>query len=266
MQKKVIISFYVIVFSMCVSAQVKINSNGSVNVSKDLLVNGVTSGKLTNPKDVTTLPSTNFVDVPENKLIDIIPFLFKANPADGERPNTLTNPIIPIVQKNHYGFLVSNVESVYPEIIETDVSGHKCINYTELIPIMVQAINDLTIRVENLEAELGYNNGTTINPMKSPSNINNIDNVIQQTDVILYQNTPNPFDKRTKIQFSLPEKENNAYIYIFDMQGVLKKQVQADVKNGYVIIEASELEPGMYLYSLICNGLEIATKRMIVSK
>lgn len=50
------------------------------------------------------------------------------------------------------------------------------------------------------------------------------------------------------------------------MQGILKKQLRADAGIGYITIEASEFEAGMYLYSLVVNGKEVATKRMILSK
>ena len=36
--------------------------------------------------------------------------------------------------------------------------------------------------------------------------------------------------------------------------------------EGSVTIQGNELEAGMYIYSLLANGEEIATKRMILTK
>jgi len=36
--------------------------------------------------------------------------------------------------------------------------------------------------------------------------------------------------------------------------------------NGSVIISASELQPGMYIYTLAVNGQEVDSKRMIITE
>ena len=82
----------------------------------------------------------------------------------------------------------------------------------------------------------------------------------------LYQNTPNPFTERTEIRFTLPDDAQNAYIYIFDMQGKMLRQIPVDASMQSVTINGYELSAGIYLYSLAVNGQEIDTKRMILSK
>jgi hypothetical protein len=87
-----------------------------------------------------------------------------------------------------------------------------------------------------------------------------------ETAAVLYQNTPNPFTAQTEIRFSLPETAKNAYIYIFDMTGKMQKQVPVDASMQSITINGYELQAGIYLYSLVVNGQEIDTKRMILSK
>ena len=82
----------------------------------------------------------------------------------------------------------------------------------------------------------------------------------------LYQNTPNPFTERTTIRFTLPDDVQNAYIYVFDMQGKMLKQIPIDTSMQSVTINGYELQAGMYIYSLVVNNKEIDTKRMILSK
>ena len=59
----------------------------------------------------------------------------------------------------------------------------------------------------------------------------------------------------------------NASLYIYNMNGLQIKHIQITQKGkGSISINASELRPGMYLYTLIVDGIEIDTKRMILTE
>jgi hypothetical protein len=60
---------------------------------------------------------------------------------------------------------------------------------------------------------------------------------------------------------------NKASIMVFDMQGSLLKTYNSlSTGNGSLVIYGSELKPGMYMYSLIANGKEADTKKMILTE
>jgi hypothetical protein len=46
----------------------------------------------------------------------------------------------------------------------------------------------------------------------------------------------------------------------------MQKQVPVDASMQSITINGYELQAGIYLYSLVVNGQEIDTKRMILSK
>lgn len=50
------------------------------------------------------------------------------------------------------GLLAQEVEQVLPNVVLTDPDGNKLINYTAIIPVMIQAIKDLKAEVETLKA------------------------------------------------------------------------------------------------------------------
>jgi hypothetical protein len=50
------------------------------------------------------------------------------------------------------------------------------------------------------------------------------------------------------------------------MQGALIKQIPVNVHQSNITVNATELAAGMYLYSLIIDGKEVDTKRMILTK
>ncbi len=83
---------------------------------------------------------------------------------------------------------------------------------------------------------------------------------------ILYQNSPNPFQNQTVIHFKLSEEARDASICIFDMQGKMLKTLPVTNGEESVIVNSSEFGDGLYLYSLIVNGQEVDTKKMVISK
>lgn len=166
---------------------------------------------------------------------------------------------------NHFG-LTTYEASTIPELMLTDATQRSYINYTEIIPLLVAAVQDLDERVERLDSTFAFassypmENGETDDismPRLAAHNMN---------DCILYQNNPNPFTENTVIKYTVPEDAGDAWLYVFDMQGAMLKQLRLDTKTDRIILLGGDLKPGMYLYSLIVNGREIDTKRMILSK
>ena len=64
----------------------------------------------------------------------------------------------------------------------------------------------------------------------------------------------------------MPDDAQNAYIYIFDMTGKMLRQIPVDSSMQSVAVNGYELSAGIYLYSLVINGQEIDTKKMIITK
>ena len=89
---------------------------------------------------------------------------------------------------------------------------------------------------------------------------------IQASGNVLYQNSPNPFKEQTVIRFSLADNAQNTAICIFDMTGKMLKKLPVSLGDTSVSINGWELGEGMFLYTLIVNGREIDTKRMIITK
>ena len=55
---------------------------------------------------------------------------------------------------NEYGMPAQEVEKVLLELVITDSEGKKLINYTELIPMLVNAVQNLSSEVEKLKAKV----------------------------------------------------------------------------------------------------------------
>ena len=173
-----------------------------------------------------------------------------------------------IQEKQHYALSPDELERVFPNLVYTDKNGGKAINYVEMVPLLVQCINELNARLSAIDGDgVGAGVGGDLqSPVSARSQTAAIDATVSKTHATLYQNTPNPFTAQTEIRFSLPDNAPQAYIYIFDMTGKMQKQIPVDPSQQSVTINGYELEAGIYLYSLVVGGQEIDTKRMILSK
>lgn len=271
----VIIALFSIIVSS--SAQVKVYQNGKVTMSKDLIVAGKSAVKLSNSHDLTetalnTSSPTNSISLLQPYRIQSLQVVPMGLEGDAMEINSMTPGMIGDLEtmQDHYGFNINEFRLVYPELVNYDTNNQPYINYTELIPILVQSIKELTIRVNQLE-NVGLlppigDDPIMLHAPRQNDATTDIADAKTNNDSRLYQNTPNPFNERTIIRYDIPQSANNAYLCIYDMQGTLKKQIIADVFVGQATIEAGELPAGMYLYTLFVDNREVATRRMILSK
>ena len=169
----------------------------------------------------------------------------------------------------HFGFIAQEVKEIYPELVHTDNNGYMYIDYIGMIPLLVNAIGELNAQVEELRAENSELNQAVINAQQPSDDSDNQTSQIADDFLrnALYQNNPNPFSTSTNIAMSLRSDVAQAVVYIFDMQGNMLRSIPVnDRGNVSVTIEGGDLNAGMYIYSLIADGKEIASKRMILTK
>lgn len=162
-----------------------------------------------------------------------------------------------------YGFLAQNVKDVFPQLVHTDNSGYMYVDYIGLIPILVQSINELRAKVEELRAEKNECNAPILAALQAGQDEMEASLVTAK----LYQNTPNPWSSETVIRYNLPQNVGKADIYIYDMQGTQLKCISAQGRGeNKVTITARDLKAGMYLYALVADSKLIDSKKMILTE
>jgi len=55
--------------------------------------------------------------------------------------------------RRQIGFIAQDVENIMPELVKTDKNGNKAISYSKLTPIIVKAIQEQNLEIENLKKE-----------------------------------------------------------------------------------------------------------------
>lgn len=181
---------------------------------------------------------------------------------------------------NQYGFIAQELEEVIPELViegtnpaQFDNNGKKIgdevkfksVEYVQLIPVLTAGIQEQQAIIESQNARIEKLEEQVQKLLASTTSVSTATDIVSGAE--LYQNIPNPFKGYTTIGYRLPDNTTNARIVVLDMTGKQIKSVQLDCCDntaGEVNIEAYDLSSGMYLYSLMVNGAEVVTKRMVI--
>ncbi len=85
----------------------------------------------------------------------------------------------------------------------------------------------------------------------------------------LKQNYPNPFNPVTTIEFNIP-KASNVFLKVYDLSG---REYSTDINNlnlnpgnFKLNFNGSDFSSGVYFYSLVVNGANVSTKKMMLIK
>ena len=196
--------------------------------------------------------------------MDVVSYNYKERKIEKEQDNTENSALREFNQKQaeicHYGLLAQELQKIYPNLVYEGQDGYLGINYVELVPVLIRSIQELKQELDEFRV---YNDNGTIKLSRNAAT--SVASTIA-TGNKLYQNTPNPFKEKTIIRFSLADDAQNANICIYDMSGKQLRKLPISSGDSSVSINGWELGEGMFLYSLIVNGQEIDTKKMVITK
>ena len=194
-------------------------------------------------------------------------------------PKYLSEEAILDMTKTQIGFLAQEVEKEFPELVtkpesETDFCS---MDYTGMIPILVEAIKEQQKMIENLQQEVKNQKealDARCSTIKSTSMEMSNNQTIQQFDLSgntevmkIYQNAPNPFNETTTIQCYIPQVIKKVQLCIYDMSGTQIKCLTVSGRETTTIqVQAGQLAAGVYTYLLIGDGRTSEAKQMILTK
>ena len=83
----------------------------------------------------------------------------------------------------------------------------------------------------------------------------------------LLANYPNPFAQKTTLMFQVPPQARQSLIQIHTLQGSLVRSIDvSDNREGRYQFSRDDLPSGVYVYSLVVDGVRKDSKRLIVTK
>ena len=151
------------------------------------------------------------------------------------------------VPSKAFGFLAQEVAEVMPEIVTLSSTGDSLVDYTAVIPVLVQAVKELDATIQQLELQLD-----------EKANLSDLQNNKNLTSKSLLSNAV--------ISFTIPTSARSAFISICNLQGTQVKKFDIATRGeGSIMVSFSDLGvAGMYMYSLVVDGQLISTKRMLL--
>ena len=119
----------------------------------------------------------------------------------------------------------------------------------------------------NCQNDGGYNSGinTRLAQPGNPSKPITPSPVEKLNQDYLEQNYPNPFSQETTIRYALPEDKASGELIIRDMiTGKIMLRLELKEKSGAALVRTGNLKAGMYIYTLEAEGIQVASKKMII--
>jgi hypothetical protein len=188
--------------------------------------------------------------------------------------NTAQHPEITDTTRQ-IGFIAQQVEPVIPEVVSTDASGVKYVDYSRVVPVLTEAVKELKTQNDSLLAVIAtYESRFTAienmlaaccNETKSSSVNVTIETrpvVVPAQNTTLNQNYPNPFKTITTFTYTLGES-GNCELVIEDTYGrTVATLVSENQQTGNYSVEweASSQPAGIYFCSLRVNGKVLVKK------
>jgi len=241
----------------------------------------VYSSMYVNFSDSTSKTNILPIESPLEKLKQLqgVSFNYKADledadklPAMGNTPE-IREQIAKERTRKRLGLIAQEVEKVFPEAVRTQFDGKKGVMYTDLVGVLIAAINEMegkyTTQISELQNQVNAMQAILFAQNGSLPRIKQSGNQSDMgySQAILHQNTPNPFKQETTIAYRLPSDIQNAAICIYNLNGqqLKKHDLDTSVISDHITVDCSTFEAGMYIYALIIDGEMIASKRMILT-
>lgn len=173
-----------------------------------------------------------------------------------------------------HGFIAQELEQVFPEMVRTarhpvrDANNRlrssmdlKTVNYTMLIPVLTSALQEQQNIIDQLQERL-----SALERQVKPGAASGPAKPGEADGFSLSQNLPNPFSSTTTIRYAIPEKVKSAVLAVFDLNGKMLLQYNGLRGNAQLTINGGSLQPGMYIYSLLADGQEVLSRKMILTR
>lgn len=174
---------------------------------------------------------------------------------NGKKYNWRTNEFgkYDFTDRKQIGFIAQEVKEVIPEIVHIDKNGEHSMNYTAIIPLLVEAIKEQQNQITLLQNKLSEVKSISVD-------------VVLNKKTSFSTNYPNPFSITTTIDYKILKNVNSAKIIIYDSNGTTIKTFELKERNrkAQLIINKNDLKTGIYFYTMIADNIVIGTKKMIV--
>lgn len=152
-----------------------------------------------------------------------------------------------------YGLIAQEVETVMPSIVHTDALGRKAVNYSAIIPVLVEAIKQQQDQITALQDQINTNFQRQNNELIT----------LQNTKIISV--SPNPSSDVISVSMNIESEVTEAKLVVYDLKGAVINSLTIK-DRGYDISKSFQKDnfgTGTYIVTLVVNGKSIDSKKFI---
>lgn len=153
--------------------------------------------------------------------------------------------------KTKIGFLAQEVEEILPEAVMTDEEGRKLINYTSIIPVLVQSIQEL-------QSQLNEQALIIMNLSEAKNNGSDL-----SRDGMILSCNVNQMSKKLTISYLVESTFAEAEVLICNLMGNLESKIECEVNQNLISHDISLLKPGIYIATLVIDGVVKDSKQFV---
>lgn len=185
-------------------------------------------------------------------------YIYNANP---DLPDDV-NEFARQRSKNHTGIMAQDILTDFPDLVryreDKDVYA---VDYTGFIPYLIKAMQEQNEQIAGLQA-------TIMALTRGDTDIGSFSTTLfgtksKQTGSALQATDPISIKQEIKVSYTLAEGATNALLIVYDLNG--RQLFKIDHISGtHTTLPKSKLTAGMYYYTLIADGKEVDTHKLIV--
>lgn len=214
-----------------------------------------------------------------DELIRLQPITYKYNGKAGQSGN-----------KTQVGIIAQELQKLAPELVsdftytvaddngnESQAESYLKVNDTGIKYMMINAIIEQQTIIDKQNSDLAKLYETVESLIDEVESLNEKLEHTETVQVIgvngegkiasLSQNTPNPFNGSTQINYFIPVSSRNASVRMLDQSGRMLSEEQINsFGQGTLEYDLNDMPAGKYFYSLIVDGIMVETKSMSVIK
>ena len=216
------------------------------------------------------LPEEHQYGLIAQEVENVLPTFVKdiVSPTDYDTLGNVTNPSMTFKAMNYNGLIPILVQGHREQSVVID--SLKTVN--NVLQSQVNNLNDRLSRLEScLNGALPYL--CQLSHGLIQENSPQAQELIRQQlsvylsskeSIVLDQNVPNPFAEQTVISFSVPETVKQAQIMFYNGRGELIRTIDIRERGlGSLTVYGADLSSGTYMYTLVADGMIVATKKMV---
>lgn len=152
-----------------------------------------------------------------------------------------------------YGLIAQEVQKIIPSLVLETEKGELAMNYVGLIPVLIEAMKEQQVQINELKSQISTN-------FKS-----------QNQDLLQFSNTkiisvsPNPSSDLITVSLNIEEGVTTASLQVNDINGNLLSNLSLKERDTNIMktLQKDNFGKGIYIVSLIVNGKNIDTKKII---